>query len=472
MSAGVATTYLGQQLRRLATAVLCLGLFVFGGYRLACSCLDRRLEGVLAAADAATPGWRLEQLQAARAAVPDAENAALVVQRLARGLPDKFLQTFFVGTTFALQGDPLGRSSAARSLPPLQVRESLLPEQEKALRAALKPYAASAEAARLLVGYQRGRYAIEHGPDVSTPAPAALGLYQVVFLLRHDALLAVHDGRTRDALTNSRAILVAGRSLGDEPAPTYQVKRLECWDDALNVLERALAHGRAAAEDLEAVQPLLEAEADEPLAWMLLSGELAMCHLRFSALEAGELHLFASRYGRSRYSPPIAPLFDWLARDAIKVSHAGVVDYLSHRAAAARLPEPQQTIALRQLERSSSAEPMTGGWLGEWRSRRLLRFVRRGQLRLRTAAVALAAQRYRLRHGTWPETLQALAPDYVAAIPDDPHGEGPLRYVRLADGVVIYSIGRDGRDNGGRVHAQPDTPGSDIGFRLWDDSVR
>src|SRR5205085_10042047 len=123
-----------------------------------------------------------------------------------------------------------------------------------------------------------------------------------------------------------------------------QVRWLECWDDALNLLERALAHGRAPADDLEAMQRLLEAETDEPLAWILLSGELALCHLRFSALEAGELHLFSTR-------PPIAPLLDWLARDAIEVSHAGVVDYLGRRAAAARLPEAQQKSALRELER-------------------------------------------------------------------------------------------------------------------------
>src|SRR5205807_7789998 len=181
----------------------------------------------------------------------------------------------------------LGRSSAVRALAPLAAREPLAADQERILRAALRRAGAAAQQARALAGYNRGRYAIDHGPDRSTPLPEALGIHPLTFLLRHDALLLIHDRQTRDAVAAGRAILVAGRSLGDEPAPAYQVKRLECWDDALSVLERALAQGRAPAEELRATQLLLEAEADEPLAWMLLRGELALCHLRFTALEAG-----------------------------------------------------------------------------------------------------------------------------------------------------------------------------------------
>jgi hypothetical protein len=44
-----------------------------------------------------------------------------------------------------------------------------------------------------------------------------------------------------------------------------------------------------------------------------------------------------------------------------------------------------------------------------------------------------------------------------------------LRLKRLADGVLVYSIGPDLTDNGGNLNRQnPVVPGSDLGFQLWD----
>jgi hypothetical protein len=38
----------------------------------------------------------------------------------------------------------------------------------------------------------------------------------------------------------------------------------------------------------------------------------------------------------------------------------------------------------------------------------------------------------------------------------------------LDDGVVIYSVGADGKDNGGKLDKNPTKDGTDRGFRLWD----
>jgi hypothetical protein len=82
--------------------------------------------------------------------------------------------------------------------------------------------------------------------------------------------------------------------------------------------------------------------------------------------------------------------------------------------------------------------------------------------------VALAATRYRLDHGDYPATMDALVPDYLAAIPVDPFDGQPLRFKKSGDGsVVIYSIGPDGKDNGGQVEAQsPHELPADVGFIL------
>ena len=87
---------------------------------------------------------------------------------------------------------------------------------------------------------------------------------------------------------------------------------------------------------------------------------------------------------------------------------------------------------------------------------------------IRTAIAALAAERFRLDHGSWPESLDQLVPKYMAAVPNDPFIPGPLKLRKLPDGLFIYSVGYDGRDDGGKINAKMRMrDGADLGFRLW-----
>lgn len=65
--------------------------------------------------------------------------------------------------------------------------------------------------------------------------------------------------------------------------------------------------------------------------------------------------------------------------------------------------------------------------------------------------VALALRSYGLEHGAYPATLAILRPKYLKAMPDDPFAlSGPLRYKCLGQKYVLYSVGPDGKDDGGR----------------------
>ena len=68
------------------------------------------------------------------------------------------------------------------------------------------------------------------------------------------------------------------------------------------------------------------------------------------------------------------------------------------------------------------------------------------------ARVAIALERYRLAHGDYPESLDALAPQFIEKVPHDVIGGGPLKYRRTSDGqFVLYSVGWNERDDGGVV---------------------
>jgi hypothetical protein len=106
--------------------------------------------------------------------------------------------------------------------------------------------------------------------------------------------------------------------------------------------------------------------------------------------------------------------------------------------------------------------------------------------RLDATLTAVAIDAYRLAHGDYPQRLADLVPAYLPAVPIDPWDGKPLKY-RLAssgeqievrrdknslepialtaeDGFVLYSIGGDRIDDGGRVHqwkAWTRAPGGD-----------
>lgn len=64
--------------------------------------------------------------------------------------------------------------------------------------------------------------------------------------------------------------------------------------------------------------------------------------------------------------------------------------------------------------------------------------------------VLLALARYRLDHGRYPDSLEALLPDYLTEIPPDRFDGGPIKYRLNEDGApLLYSVGSNRADDGG-----------------------
>lgn len=66
-------------------------------------------------------------------------------------------------------------------------------------------------------------------------------------------------------------------------------------------------------------------------------------------------------------------------------------------------------------------------------------------VRQANARTALAVERYRLERGALPGSLAELPGE----VPTDIYSGAPLRYRRLDNGYVVYSVGFDGKDGGG-----------------------
>jgi hypothetical protein len=74
----------------------------------------------------------------------------------------------------------------------------------------------------------------------------------------------------------------------------------------------------------------------------------------------------------------------------------------------------------------------------------------RAEAASRIAMTAIALKRYQQKHGSYPQELGLLVPDFLTAVSNDPVDGKPLRYRLQADGTfLLYSIGENGIDDGG-----------------------
>lgn len=76
--------------------------------------------------------------------------------------------------------------------------------------------------------------------------------------------------------------------------------------------------------------------------------------------------------------------------------------------------------------------------------------LKRISARLRLLVADVAIRTHRRETGMLPANLAALVPRYLPNVPADPFGRGPLVYRPGPDGFLLYSLGPDGRDDGGQ----------------------
>jgi len=94
-----------------------------------------------------------------------------------------------------------------------------------------------------------------------------------------------------------------------------------------------------------------------------------------------------------------------------------------------------------------------------------IEFTMRTEVERRIAVTALAIHRFKLRHGSLPETLGQMVPEFISGIPFDCISGKPMSYHLKADrGFVLYSFGQDATDDNG----DPTPRAARTGLKLWD----
>ena len=89
----------------------------------------------------------------------------------------------------------------------------------------------------------------------------------------------------------------------------------------------------------------------------------------------------------------------------------------------------------------------------------------RGEQTERNLHVAFALAAHHAEHGRYPAKLDDLVPEYLTTIPDDLFLSQTLHYCPTDPGYLLYSVGVNGVDDGGRSY-DDEPPGDDLTVRM------
>src|SRR5262245_10522265 len=425
-----------------------------------CNQAEGALARAVADVDAVDPHWRLEDVEASRAVVPDEQNGALLVLSAAGKLPPQW--------SAPLSEDLANEQYYARR-PVEQLTESMTAHLRKMLEQ-VQPALADA---RRLVNRPSGRFPLTYAPDW---AGTVTGHHDAVLSatdhLRYDVMLRAQDRDINGALASCRALANGGRSLGDEPIDGSQKIRMSLVLSAVWSAEMALGQGEAGDRELAALQQLLEDEEGHPGLEITLRGSRAGFHVMLRGIESGQFAVSSCMLWRKPI-PVVTQVMDRWECDRMKFDHAQFLTDITDRIRQARTPWEQRPEA--------SQSPVGLLICGNVTIRELLNdactmpegYCHYAAAQIRCGVALLAAERFRLAHGRWPESTAELAPGLADRPPTAPYLGGPLGLRRTAEGIIIYSKGLNGTDDGGDIDTTEDGPPmKDVGFHLWDVNLR
>jgi len=327
-------------------------------------------------------------------------------------------------------------------LPP---RTEPLPEEMKALIA--QYVADNNEALELLhagAAIEHCRYPIDLSAGFETNWNYLTEMRKAVFLLKLEAIVHAENGDGKLAIRSAISIFGIARSLAKEPATISQLVRSAYQSLATSTIEYCINRVELSDEQLvELIESLQNTERISDISCAFV-GERCMGLSFFKSPESVNPDIIEGIPIR-----PILELYKALGlADADAVIYLDLMDgYMK----STRLPLHERQKAVDAVSAKIQSTSMIHVLLHEIiPASRVTTIELRTIAHLRTANAALAVQRYRLAAGQLPDTLTDLVPAYLDSVPTDPFDGNEMRYKKLEAGFVVYSIGEDLSDDGGK----------------------
>jgi hypothetical protein len=280
---------------------------------------------------------------------------------------------------------------------------------------------------------------------------------KLALISRYQAILAINSHQSTNADVPVANVLDMARTLNEEPTLISQLVRIALINIATTTLEQRLNAGDLNETELTYLFDVFTRQRETNFIAKALVGERAMA-IPYFHMSWAEINKLSESDGKDNdllTGPPFPGTQPMLFR-VTGFFERDLLYYLQTmetNIAFASLQSPQSLMVTNFQNRmyqelkhkycilSALLLPALGTAI-----------VREADelAHVSTAQTALAVEHFRLVRGQLPENLNELVPQFLPAVPIDPFDGQPLRYHRLAKGYVIYSVGRDGHDDGGR----------------------
>ena len=269
------------------------------------------------------------------------------------------------------------------------------------------------------------------------------------------AILEGESGQGTKAIESLRQALALVHIFSSDTILHHSTRRLG-EQRVCDVLERILNRTQISAEDLAAAERALSDDHPDGFrdAFMGVRCVNIFAMSRFrdapnSVFEDGS---------RLQDAAEAQVLGSYLRFTGKRYSDADFTDMLDLRAAqiaALKLPLKERFVEFNRLsDHAASQRRQTYAWsfvaiTYHWSER--FRSDVETLTQLQVTRAALEIERWRLAHGgRAPDSLADLTPQFAPSVPLDPFDNNPLRYRKLPQGFMVYSIGAGLTDDGGK----------------------
>ena len=289
-------------------------------------------------------------------------------------------------------------------------------------------------------------------------------------VLQLRAIAELQNGQSEKALADVKLMLRLADSIHTEPILISHLVRIAIVNLALQPVWEGLAeHKWSDAQLVELDRELVRLDflSDYKLS---MRGEMVLCQegvIDYLRRHPEQLSNLSGPSEEGNASLPVAGQIicrlipsGWFYQNQLRCCRFTVQQYLPLADLEHRIAPP---VSLRHAEAALDLEfrhvtpynrlevmflPALGGAVKKFAY---------GQESADLARVAIALERYRLAHGEYPESPDALSPQFIATIPHDIINGQPLHYRRTSDGqFVLYSVGWNETDDGGTVGLKKD----------------
>ena len=318
--------------------------------------------------------------------------------------------------------------------------------------------------------FDHARFDIDYSEGKEIKLPHVAQLFDGARLLMLEAWLAAEQGDSHKALQATWAALRLRRATEDEPFVLSEA--LGVWTDAIAATTLQDTIPLIQPQEMDLLLILRELQSRKANNFRLVAEALRASRAAEmeSARKNGLLYVMSEGYPQ-KYLPGI------LESTLVGILNGSLPDetfsiaYMNRFVKAASELESMTVADMQRFDGEESQEASTlahsfGGRYFHESLRQFLPFsptarpFKRDFARRDVTVCGIAAELYRLDHGDYPTSLNALVPNYLATLPKDTFSGKALLFKSLPSGVLIYSVGPNGRDDGG------------VGDQTWDESER